>query len=148
MSGVVLVRVGGQGAQADGHAGGLEVGRVEGDDADGVVVVGLQVLDGDRGLLRGDIPDIDAIDANDILDHRGALGRLPVQQHAVGLDAGQRNEGRNGDFEAKHLDQLFDGLREDLVGAESDPAAVSITSNAQCIAPHTRTALARLRRRW
>ena len=38
---VVLIRVGRQGAHPDGDAGGLKVGRVEGDDADNIVVVGL-----------------------------------------------------------------------------------------------------------
>lgn len=48
---VPLVGVGGQGAQPDGHARGLEVGRVEGDDANNIVVVWLQVLNRDRRLL-------------------------------------------------------------------------------------------------
>jgi hypothetical protein len=38
---VVLIRVGGQGAESDGDARSLEVGRVEGDDSDYIVVVGL-----------------------------------------------------------------------------------------------------------
>ena len=63
-----------------------------------------------------------AVDADHVLEHRGAFGRLPVQQHAVCFDARERDEGRNGDLEAKHLHQLFDGLREDLVGAKGDPA--------------------------
>jgi hypothetical protein len=38
---VVLIRVAGQRAQPDGNARGLKVGRIEGDDADNIVVVGL-----------------------------------------------------------------------------------------------------------
>jgi hypothetical protein len=44
-----------------------------------------------------------------------------VQQHAVCLDSSERHEGRDGDFEAEHLDELLDGLRQDLVRAEGDP---------------------------
>lgn len=125
---VEVIGVGGEGAQADGHAGGLEAGRVERDDADGVVAVGLQVLDGDGGFLGGDVANVYAVDADYVFEDRGALvWRLPVQQHAIGLDASERDEGRDGDFEAEDLHQLLDGLREDLVGAEGDPAcAVSV----------------------
>lgn len=54
---VVLVRVGRQGAQADGDAWGLEVGRVEGDDSNDIVVVRLEVLDSDGRFLRRDVAD-------------------------------------------------------------------------------------------
>lgn len=75
------------------------------------------------GARRGDkVRAVDAIDADHVFQHRGALvGRLPVQQHAVGLDARERDERREGHFEAEHLHELLDGLREDLVGAEGDP---------------------------
>jgi hypothetical protein len=48
---VVLVRVGRQRAQPDGNAGGLEVGRIECDDANDIVVVWLQILNGNGRLL-------------------------------------------------------------------------------------------------
>lgn len=44
-----------------------------------------------------------------------------MEQHSVCLDSSERDEGRDGDFETKHLHQLLDRLREDLVGAEGDP---------------------------
>jgi hypothetical protein len=44
-----------------------------------------------------------------------------VQQNAVCLYACERNEGRNGDFEAEDLHQLLDGDGEDLVCPERDP---------------------------
>jgi hypothetical protein len=65
---------------------------------------------------------VNAIDAYDIFQDRGALVRgLPVQQHAVGLDAGERNERCDGDFETEQVDEFFDRLGEDLVGSEGDP---------------------------
>jgi len=64
-----------------------------------------------------------AVDADHVFQNRGALvWRLPVQQHAVCLYSGERHQRRNRDFEAKDLDQLLDGLGQDLVGAEGDPA--------------------------
>ena len=45
-----------------------------------------------------------------------------MQQDSVGFYSGERNEGRNGDFETEHLYQLLNGLREDLVRAEGDPS--------------------------
>ena len=48
---VEVIRVGGEGSQADGDAGGLEARRVERDYADGVVAVGLEVLYGNGGFL-------------------------------------------------------------------------------------------------
>lgn len=48
---VVLVGVGGQCAHANGDARGLEIGRVEGDDSYDIVVVRLEVLDGDGRFL-------------------------------------------------------------------------------------------------
>lgn len=54
---VELVGVEGQRSEADGHAGCLEVGGIERDDADGVLVIGQQVLNGHGGLLWRDIAD-------------------------------------------------------------------------------------------
>lgn len=48
---VVVVRVGGEGTEADGDTGGLEAGRVEGDDADGVVAIGQEIFDSNGGFL-------------------------------------------------------------------------------------------------
>jgi hypothetical protein len=68
------------------------------------------------------LPTINPVDANDIFQDRGALvGRLPVQQNAVGFDSSKRDEGCDGDFEAKHLHELFNRLREDLICAKGDP---------------------------
>ena len=65
---------------------------------------------------------VDAIDAYDIFQNGGALvWGLPVQQHAVGLDGGERNERCDGYFQAEQVDELFDGLGENLVGSEGDP---------------------------
>lgn len=51
--------------------------------------------------MGGDVSNIDAIDANNIFEDRGALVRgLPVEEDPVCLDAGEGNEGRDGDFEA------------------------------------------------
>jgi hypothetical protein len=45
---------------------------------------------------------VNAIDAYDIFQDGGALiWGLPVQQDAIGLDAGKRNEGRDGDLETQ-----------------------------------------------
>lgn len=44
-----------------------------------------------------------------------------MQKHAICLYSRERDEGRDGDFEAEDLDELLDGLREDLVCAEGDP---------------------------
>lgn len=52
---VELIGVGGEGSQSDGHAGSLEVCGIQGNNADNIVVVGLEVFDGDRGLLWRDI---------------------------------------------------------------------------------------------
>lgn len=51
MGRVVIVRVGGEGTEADGDTGGLEAGRVEGDDADGVVAVGQEIFNSNGGFL-------------------------------------------------------------------------------------------------
>ena len=70
-------------------------------------------------------PTINAVDAYDIFDDRGALVRgFPVQQHAVCLDSSERYQRRDGNLEAEQVDELFDGLREDPVGAECHPAAM------------------------
>lgn len=74
---------------------------------------------------RACTPTVYAVDANDVFEDRGALvGGLPVQQDAVGLDSSERDEGREGDLEAEHVDELVDGLGEHLVRAEGHPAAV------------------------
>jgi hypothetical protein len=76
-------------------------------------------LGGDYGAEGG---TVDSVDAYDIFDDRGALvGGLPVQQHAICLDAGERDEGRDGDLEAEQVDELLDGLGQHAVGAEGDP---------------------------
>lgn len=54
---VVLIRVGGERAQPDGDAGGLEVGRVESNDSDDIVVIWLEVLYGDGRLLGRYVAD-------------------------------------------------------------------------------------------
>jgi hypothetical protein len=116
----------------------LEARRVQRDYADGVVVVGLEVLDSDRGFLGRDVANcglsdviacltesrtVYAVDSDNVFQDRGALvRRFPVQQNPICLYSSERNEGRDGDFEAEHLHQLLDRLREDLVGAEGDPA--------------------------
>jgi hypothetical protein len=67
-------------------------------------------------------PTVYAVYSNDIFEDRCALiCRLPVQCDAICLDSSERDEGRDGDFEAEDLDELLDGLREDLVCAEGDP---------------------------
>lgn len=48
---VVVVRVGGEGTEADGDTGSLKAGRVEGDDADGVVAVGQEIFNSNGGFL-------------------------------------------------------------------------------------------------
>jgi hypothetical protein len=48
---VELLGVGGKCSEADGHAGRLEARRVERDDADRVVAIGLEVFYGDGGFL-------------------------------------------------------------------------------------------------
>ena len=54
---------------------------------------------------------VDSIDADDILDDRRALiWRFPVQQHAVGLDAGKRHKRGDGHLEAQQVDELVDGF--------------------------------------
>lgn len=69
-------------------------------------------------------PTVNAVDPDDILQHTEALGRrFPVQQDTVCFYASERNERREGDFEAEHLDELLYGLREDLIRAEGDPMA-------------------------
>lgn len=50
-----------------------------------------------------------------------------MQQDAVGLDARQRDERRNGDLEAEQGNELVDGLGEDLVGTEGDPRKQAFT---------------------
>jgi hypothetical protein len=98
---VVLVRVGGQRAHPNGDTGGLEVGRVQGNDANNVVVVRLQVLDRDGGFLGRYVADcrvsvllacvpwlrtINAVDPDDIFQYSQSLiRRFPVQQNTVGL---------------------------------------------------------------
>jgi hypothetical protein len=44
-----------------------------------------------------------------------------VQEDAIGFDACQRYNGRNGDFEAEQHDEVFDGLGEHQVPAIGHP---------------------------
>jgi hypothetical protein len=46
-----------------------------------------------------------------------------VQQDAVCFYASKRDERRDGDFEAEHLHELLDWLRQDLIRAESNPVS-------------------------
>jgi hypothetical protein len=153
---VELLRVGGEGSKSDGHAGGLEVGRVEGHDANDILVVWLQVFYGHGGLLRRNIADymlcertwwerrwerrgvkrtVNAIDAYDIFHNGSALvWGLPVQQDTIGLDAGKRNEGRDGDLETQQIDEFFDGLGEDLVSSECNPVQTyKLATAGRCV---------------
>lgn len=91
---VVLIRVGRQCAHPDWDAGGLKVGRVESDDADNIVVVGLQIFDSNGRLLGRYVadcglsvllaclpwlPTINAIDPYDVFQNgRALVGRFPV----------------------------------------------------------------------
>lgn len=51
-----------------------------------------------------------------------------MQQGAVSLDAGEGDDGRDGDFEAENVDQLVNRLGEDLVCAKGDPGREVNTS--------------------
>lgn len=44
-----------------------------------------------------------------------------MQQHAVRFDAGKRDQRRNGDLETEQDNELLDGHRQHLVGAEGEP---------------------------
>lgn len=70
----------------------------------------------------GESRTVDAIDAYDILQDGSTLvGGLPVEQNAIGLDAGERNERCDGHLETEQVDEFLDGLGEDLIGSEGDP---------------------------
>lgn len=50
-------------------------------------------------------PTVNPIDPNDVFQHTESLSRrLPVQQDAIGFDPSERDERRDGDFEAEDLD--------------------------------------------
>lgn len=44
-----------------------------------------------------------------------------MKEHSISANAGERDDGRNGDFEAQKRDKLFNGFGEDLVGTVGNP---------------------------
>jgi hypothetical protein len=92
------------------------------------------------GVLRWFAHTVYAVDPDHVFQNRRALiWRLPVQQNPVCLYSCQRNEGRNGDFEAEDLHQLLDWLGEDLVCAICDPKSPVNTCTSISLATATRT---------
>jgi hypothetical protein len=68
-----------------------------------------------------------------------------VQQRAVGFYSSERDEGRDGDFEAEHLYELLDGLRQNLICAEGHPVLPLVTYCSPISSSRTRTAQTRCR---
>jgi hypothetical protein len=67
-------------------------------------------------------PTINTVDTNNVFEDRGSLvGGLPVQQHAVCLYPSERDQRRDGHFEAEEVDELVHGLGQDAVGTKCDP---------------------------
>lgn len=81
---------------------------------------------------KGQRRTVYAVDTNDIFEDRGPLvGGLPVQQGTISLDASEGDDGGDGDFESEDVDQLVDGLGEDLVCAEGNPGREVNTSASE-----------------
>ena len=67
---------------------------------------------------------VHAVDVQPVLDGSVfLLGRLPVQNEAVGFDSGQREGRRQRDFDAENRYQLVGRLAYDLGGAIEDPVS-------------------------
>jgi hypothetical protein len=45
----------------------------------------------------------------------------PMHNGAVGLDGGQVDQGRRGDFEAEESREIFERFAEDLIGSIDEP---------------------------